>query len=156
LNSHQHTIAHGTTRRALAAAFCLVLAFTLTLAANAEPPNAAQLEIDHLLSFTGASKCEFYRNGSWYTAAQAQQHLHEKLVLLTSGEQNWTAEEFIDKVATKSAITGLAYQIRCAGLANVSVNYWLTQELRHYRQCALAPNQCVSLPRNAPDPVSSK
>lgn len=143
-------------RRTALTAFGLALTFMFAPAANAAPPDTAQVETDHLLSFIGASNCEFYRNGTWYTGVQAQVHMHEKLALLSAREQIRTAEEFIDKVATKSAFTGLRYQIRCGGGDTIAVDYWLRQELQHYRQCAAAANRCVTLAHDAPENASSR
>lgn len=100
----------------------------------AAPPTTTQIEIEHLLTYVGASRCDFYRNGSWYTAMQAEAHLREKLGLLNAGNQIQSAEEFIDKVATASAFTKLPYQVRC-GAAPAAVNGWLLQELRRFRRC---------------------
>ena len=47
--------------------------------AGAPAPAAAQAEIAHLLSKVGSSGCEFFRNGSWYGAQQAQAFLPEPL-----------------------------------------------------------------------------
>lgn len=93
-----------------------------------------QVEIEHLLTYTGASRCEFYRNGTWHTAAQAQAHLREKLELLNARNQIQSAEDFIEKVATSSAFTKLPYQVRCSGAAT-AVDGWLLHELQRYRRC---------------------
>jgi|SRR5271166_5005818 len=139
-------------RRASLSVYLLALAFVLTPTRSPAQVNSAQIEIAHLLTFVGLSKCDFYRNGTWYTAAQAQAHLDEKLALLRTGNQVQTAEQFIEKVATKSALTNLPYRVRCAGVETVGVSDWLGSELRHYRQCASAANRCASrLARDAPD-----
>lgn len=113
-----------------------ILATWLMLLCAAAPsaPQPAQTEIEHLLTFVGSSHCEFYRNGSWYDAEKAQSHLKEKLTIVDTGGKIATAEDFIDKVATKSAFTGLAYQIRCGGGAETPVNDWLRKELALYRR----------------------
>jgi hypothetical protein len=111
--------------------------------------DVAPAEIEHLLTFVGTSSCEFYRNGSWYDAAHAQAHLHEKLMMLTMREPVRSAEEFIEKVATSSAFTTLAYRVRCHGGADTAVNGWLAEELRRYRRCVAV--RCVShLMRDTP------
>jgi hypothetical protein len=52
----------------------------VAMAANAAPVSpAAKAEIDGLLVRLEASVCEFNRNGSWYTAAEAKTHLLRKL-----------------------------------------------------------------------------
>ena len=122
------------TRRAIAAAWGLALGYMLSPAGSIAQASLPQVEVEHLLTFVAASNCEFYRNGTWYGAAQAQAHLREKLTIVTSENHALTAEEFIEKVATKSAFTGIPYQIRCAGDKAVAVSDWLLDELRHYRK----------------------
>jgi Family of unknown function (DUF5329) len=125
---------HKPTRRAIAFAWSLALGYMLSPAGSIAQTNLAQVEVEHLLTFVAVSNCEFYRNGTWYDANQAQAHLREKLSIVTPTNHVLTAEEFIEKVATKSAFTGIAYQIRCAGDKPVAVSEWLLGELRHYRQ----------------------
>ncbi len=122
------------TRRAFAGAWGLTLGYLLSPAACIAQTHPEQAEVEHLLTFVAASGCEFYRNGSWYSATQAEAHLREKLAMVTSQNQVLTAEEFIEKVATKSAFTSIAYQIRCTGQPPIAVSDWLREELRHFRQ----------------------
>jgi hypothetical protein len=121
------------TLRATAIAWGLILGCMLMPISGMAQSHPAQGEVEHLLKFVAASNCDFYRNGTWYTAAQAQAHLRDKLAIVFPASQP-TAEEFIEKVATKSAFTGFAYQIRCAASKPVAVNDWLLGELRRYRK----------------------
>jgi hypothetical protein len=131
-------------RRAGTAAWGLALGFTLVAAGSAAVPSATQIEIEHLLTAVGSSGCEFHRNGSWYDATRAQAHLRQKLELLAANDQIRTAEDFIEKVATKSAVTQLPYEVRCGGGAAVSLNGWLRDELNRYRQQATAVGRSAS------------
>ncbi len=131
-------------RRAVTAACGLALGFMLVPAGFAAVPSATQTEIEHLLTAVGNSGCEFHRNGSWYDAAQAEAHLRHKLELLAANDQIRTAEEFIEKVATKSALTNRPYEVRCPGGVAVSVNGWLLDELRRYRQRAATVGRSAS------------
>jgi hypothetical protein len=112
----------------------LMFACLFTPASGTAQTHPAQVEVEHLLTFVAASNCDFYRNGTWYTATQAKAHLREKLAIVFPGNEAPTAEEFIEKVATKSAFTSSPYQIRCAGEKPKAVNDWLTNELRRYRK----------------------
>jgi hypothetical protein len=129
----RNTVQNKLTRRTFTAAWGLTLGNLLSpVACFAEThPDAA--DVEHLLTFVATSGCEFYRNGTWYAATQAEAHLREKLAMVTSKNQVLTAEEFIEKVATKSAFTNIAYQIRCAGQKPIAVSDWLREELRHFR-----------------------
>ena len=130
------------TRLALMRLLGVALIFGSAPAGAAAPMTVAQVEIEHLLTYVDGSRCEFYRNGTWYDAAKANAHLREKLGLLNAGNQIQSAEVFIDRVATKSAFTRLHYQVRCSGAA-VNLDGWLRQELQRYRRCA-AVEPCVS------------
>jgi hypothetical protein len=114
-------------------ALLLMLSMLVLPAARAAPPPAAQVEIDYLLAHVGASGCEFYRNGSWYDGSRAQAHLRAKYDYLAARNLVRSAEDFIDKAATKSSLSGQPYQIRCAGYAAVASNQWLRDALARYR-----------------------
>jgi hypothetical protein len=114
-------------------ALLLMLSMLVLPAARASPPPAAQVEIDYLLAHVGASGCEFYRNGSWYDGPRAQAHLRAKYDYLALRNLVRSAEDFIDKAATKSSLSGQPYQIRCAGYAAVASNQWLRDALARYR-----------------------
>ena len=45
-------------------------------------------------------------------------------------------EDFIDRAATKSSLSGLAYQIRCKGSAAVPSGQWLYDALTLYRRAS--------------------
>jgi hypothetical protein len=125
---------HGITCRATAAGWCLMLGYMLAPSSSLAQGRPPELEVEHLLTFIAISNCDFYRNGSWYGGADAQAHMREKLAIVFPGNQSPKAEEFIEKVATKSAFTGIPYQIRCAGEKPMAVSEWLLGELRHYRK----------------------
>ncbi len=44
----------------------------------AETPRVTRAEIDMLLKKLQISDCQFNRNGTWYTSAEAQSHLSQK------------------------------------------------------------------------------
>ncbi len=56
----------------------LALATSLTTTAAPLPP-AARADVDALLTRLQSSGCEFNRNGSWYSGAEAKAHLLKKL-----------------------------------------------------------------------------
>ncbi|MDF0605680.1 DUF5329 domain-containing protein [Neisseriaceae bacterium TC5R-5] len=112
-------------------AACVALTSPLLLAA----PNATtKQEIDHLLSYLEKSRCEFNRNGSWYTSVEASKHLRDKYEYLLKKDWVSNAESFIDRAASKSSMTGQAYQVRCSGQQAVASANWLSSELKRWRQ----------------------
>lgn len=101
-------------------------------------PPAARVEIDFLLSRLAASGCQFSRNGTWYTAAEAQAHLRRKLDYLVNKGAVASAEQFIECAASKSSVSGQAYQVRCAGNPPLPSGTWLYDELKLLRSAPAA------------------
>ncbi|AZC70170.1 DUF5329 domain-containing protein [Pseudomonas chlororaphis] len=95
-------------------------------------PQAAQ-EIKGLLDFVEHSQCQFVRNGTEYPAPQARQHLEKKLNYLEGKNMVSSAEDFIDLAATKSSMSGKAYEVRCPG-GSQPASSWLKEELQRQRQ----------------------
>ncbi|RZJ08199.1 MAG: hypothetical protein EOP39_14445 [Rubrivivax sp.] len=117
-------------------ALLLLCLFSLATAAPLPPP--ARAEVDALLSRLASSNCEFNRNGSWYSAAEAKTHLLRKLDALEGKDLVKTAEQFIERGASSSSVSGKPYWVRCAGKAPVESSRWLKAELLQVR-AASAP-----------------
>ena len=111
----------------------LILGLAFVPATHAAAPAVAQTEINHLLESVAASGCQFFRNGSWYEAKKAEAHLRYKYEMLAAGHQINTAEDFIEKAASKSSLSGRPYAIRCNGGVPVATNQWLREMLTLYR-----------------------
>ncbi len=111
----------------------LILGLAFLPVARATPPATAQTEINYLLGFVATSGCEFLRNGAWHDSKRAQAHLRYKYEWLAARDQISTAEDFIDKAATKSSLSGRPYAVRCNGAAPVTSNRWLREVLARYR-----------------------
>jgi len=101
--------------------------------ALAQTPVVVQNEVNYLLGYVAGSGCEFYRNGSWYSAQKAQAHLRDKYKYLHENNLSDSTEHFIDRAATQSSFSGKAYQIRCAGSAPVASQLWLREKLAALR-----------------------
>jgi len=69
------------------------------------------LKIEHLLTSVGQSNCTFIRNGKEHTSVNAEEHLRMKY----RKGKNWVenADQFIERIATESSISGDLYYIRC-------------------------------------------
>ena len=70
----------------------------------------------------------FIRNGSEYDGAKAAEHLRRKLDY--AGNKIKTADQFIDKLATGSSMTGRPYQIRFADGRTVESAVFFREQLR--------------------------
>jgi Family of unknown function (DUF5329) len=119
----------------------LVLALTFWRPADAAPPaivqtQIAKTEINYLLGFVERSGCQFYRNGSWYDSKQAQAHLRDKYDYLAAKGLINSAEDFIERAATKSSLSSKAYAIKCGTGPVVTTNQWLREALAGYRSSA--------------------
>lgn len=112
----------------------LLSALVPVSAAYAEPPISVQAEVNFLLGYVEGSGCAFYRNGSWHDSSAAQAHLRDKYRYLAARDLINSAEDFIDKAATGSSLSGQAYQVRCNGGATVTSSQWLRDELARLRK----------------------
>jgi hypothetical protein len=110
--------------------------FTVT---HAQTPSNVQIEIDYLLQYVETSGCSFYRNGSWYDGSHAKAHLRTKYDYLAARNLIGSAEDFIDKAATKSSMSG----------EEVESGQWFHQVLVQYRAGLTAPTSTGPVDRPA-------
>jgi hypothetical protein len=108
----------------------IALAVT-SLALSAAPQVDA--EIDQLLAALKGSGCRFQRNGTWYDAHVAAEHLGTKLVHLRRLDRIHSAEDFIRLAATESSMSGKAYSVACPGKQEVPSKAWLEEGLGRIR-----------------------
>ena len=127
-------------RRLLLTCFVAIAATTATAATAAPVPAAARAEIDGLLVRLEASGCEFNRNGSWYTAAEAKAHLLQKLEYLEDRSMVQTTEQFIERAASRSGMSGESYLVKCGNGAPVQSGQWLRSQLQDVRSAGRAKN----------------
>jgi len=111
----------------------IVIALVSIAAAHSAPAPVAKTEIEYLLSAVASSDCRFYRNGTWYDAKSAAAHLRYKYENLAAKDLIRDTDDFIERAATKSSLSGQNYAIKCEGLAEVSSRQWLIDVLASYR-----------------------
>lgn len=99
----------------------------------AEISDTTRREVSLVLTRVAQSGCEFYRSGSWYSAAEARDHLERKYRYLVARQMIATAEDFVALAGTRSSMTDEAYAIRCRGGAPQPSAVWLTSELHSLR-----------------------
>lgn len=108
----------------------LTLALSACAAAFAAPtPAPIRAEIDALLSMLQSSGCEFNRNGTWHSGADAKDHLMRKLDYIEGKTTLKSTEQFIELAAAKSSFSGKPYQVRCGAEAAVESQQWLNEQL---------------------------
>ena len=88
-------------------------------------------EINRLISSVGRNGCTFIRNGEKYRGRAARDHLRSKREL--NEELIATTEEFIEKIASRSATTGEPYLVQCRGQEEKTVSEWFTTLLEQHR-----------------------
>ena len=129
----KHALPTGTRRRRGPLIACaLALALALDVSAAPLPPQV-RAEIDGLLDRLATSGCEFNRNGSWHSAPEAVTHLKRKLGYLEDHNLVASAEQFIDRAATASSLSGEPYLVRCGSTSPVKSSIWLQGQLRAIR-----------------------
>lgn len=112
----------------------MLTALLLNPAMAAPAPPAVRAEIDALFKRLQAPGCQFNRNGSWYTGAEAQSHLARKLEYLEGKDLVKTTEDFISLGATASSSSGKPYQVRCGDATAVESKVWLQEQLKAVRR----------------------
>ena len=122
---------------------CLLLFAVLVSArAHAEArTTTTRSEISALLRALGASQCDFFRNGTWYDSAKAEDHLKRKLDYFERKGLLSTADTFIDDAASRSSMSGKPYQVRCPGQPVQTSAEWLTRKLEALRKRGIDSEQ---------------
>ena len=108
----------------------LAMLAVLLLAANvaaADKADTDETEIQYLLNAIGTSGCAFVRNGTEHPSLEAQDHLAMKY--RRGKRYAKTAEQFIERLASKSSWTGKPYQVVCPDEPAVDSGVWLTKQL---------------------------
>ena len=112
----------------------LALCALLPSTADAESPSMTLVQqIEHLIDFIRDSPCAFIRNGTEYDGSTAADHVRQKYAYYRDRDRIRSVEDFIDLAATKSALSGKPYQIRCPGQPVAPAADWLRAELQAYR-----------------------
>ena len=84
------------------------------------------------------SGCQFQRNGDWHDAAAARAHLQRKYDYLLKKNMVDTSEQFIQRAASQSSLSGRAYRVKCAGKEQDAAA-WFGEQLQRLRTAATVP-----------------
>ena len=81
----------------------------------------------------------FVRNGIEHSPEKAVEHLRMKMDKAMNSwfapkKETWTAELFIQKLASQSSISGKPYQIKFRNGDSVNSGVWLLKKLREFPQ----------------------
>lgn len=111
-----------------------ILAISLAAIASSPMVFAGTMdeEIDYLLATVGDSSCTFIRNGKRYSSKDAQEHLQTKR---KRGKRYFdSADEFIERLASKSSMSGKMYLIQCGENEEQPSGEWFAARLAAYRE----------------------
>jgi len=118
---------HKVEMKQILSALLLSLLASLTVASPTSAPVRA--EIDALLARLQCSGCQFDRNGSWYSAAEAKDHVLRKLEYIEGSSTVRSTEQFIELAASRSSFSGKPYHVKCGTEAAVESQQWLSEQL---------------------------
>jgi hypothetical protein len=113
---------------------CFFATLVLPSAEAALTDDALLRTINHLLTYVEESNCVFIRNGKEYNSKEAAKHIKTKYDSLMFDIK--TPEEFIERAASKSMLSGQLYWVQCAEHSPIPSADWLTGELFTYRKTA--------------------
>jgi hypothetical protein len=111
----------------------ILLLCVCTFSHSEELNSATKQEVEHLFIYLHGSGCEFNRNGTWYNAADAVNHIRKKYDYLVEKAILTSTESFIEKAASESSMSGKPYQVKCADKEAVTSASWFNAELKKYR-----------------------
>ena len=109
-----------------------ILIIAYSCSASADVTKTQKPEVAHLLNFVKTSSCEINRNGTYHKGSEAVSHIEKKYDYFR--DKINTTEEFIEYSATKSAISGKYYSVRCGNGEVIKTKEWLLNELKIYRE----------------------
>ena len=116
----------------ITALLCTALPGSVALAG--EPDLRTEREISHLFVYLSESGCEFYRNGSWYAPEEAVAHIDRKYRYLLKRRLVDSTEQFIDRAASRSSMSGRSYLVKCGDTEPVESAAWFADELERFRE----------------------
>ena len=115
-------------RRSFLVSVTTLMALQAAAAAAAPAPHE-QTRIEKLIRFVETHKdAKFIRNGTEYSCADAGKFLRGKLESM--GKEVTTAREFIERIASKSSMSGKPYEVKFADGRTMPVAQLLTEELK--------------------------
>jgi hypothetical protein len=96
-----------------------------------------KVKINYLIEEIEQLDGVFIRNGNEHSPAKAANHIRMKMEKAMNSwfapdKEEWTAEMFIDKIASTSTISGKPYKIKLKTGEIVNAEAWLHQRLKYF------------------------
>jgi len=112
--------------------------FVVGEASPAAPPLTEKQKIERLIAtILDLERATFVRNGKTHTSREAANHLREKWA--AQADDVTTARDFIDKVASRSTLTGDSYRIQFPDGGEIDSAEFLRERLKEL-EAASGPN----------------
>lgn len=112
--------------------FLLGFVSTLALGASAEPPAHERELINKLINFVESRHdTKFVRNGKEYSCDEAATFLRRKMDAM--GGDIHTAHEFVERIASKSSMSGKPYHVKFDDGRSVPASRFLGDELKRLK-----------------------
>ncbi|MGB5426377.1 MAG: DUF5329 family protein [Gammaproteobacteria bacterium] len=109
----------------------LVLLLTVTVSVAAQQSEDLDTTIQHLITYVRESDVTFERNISRHDSVEAAAHIEKKYQHFR--DEIDTPEQFIERCATASLVTGKQYLIIDSQGDETPAGEWLDTELARYR-----------------------
>lgn len=119
------------------ALFFLTVSLTALAPAWADALEIQQAEGQHLLAFIRETGCQMERNAKLHSPEEKQNHLTCKYNFYRNSITQ--TEDFIEKAARCSVLSGRSYLTLCLGRESQPAAEWLKQELECFRGEQAAP-----------------
>ena len=128
-----------------------IMLISVNVVAEKKADDASKEDLEatiaHLLEYVRTADVVFIRNGKEHSAEDAEKHIEKKYKHYKKKIK--TPEDFIEKSATKSMMSGKKYQIRLKDGTVMTSQDWLLAELERYRNppvAAAADTASAALP----------
>jgi hypothetical protein len=115
----------------------ILLLFVIVLSpvsSAADSNDIMEKETQHLFGHIKNSECRFNRNGKWYNAEEAMEHINNKYNYLVKIGLINSTEQFIERAASESSMSGKPYMIKCGEGEPVKSSVWFKRELMNFRE----------------------
>jgi len=98
---------------------------------KSEPGAALDTTVQYLIEYVSGSGLTFIRNASSYSSAEAAEHMNAKYQHFKNDIE--TPEDFIERCASKSLISGKPYLVIDERGEKIRTSEWLNAALSEYR-----------------------
>jgi hypothetical protein len=107
-------------------------------------PAAQHVRMTRLLEHIERSDVRFIREGQEYDGRAAAAHLRKKLA--AAGPRINTADDFIEKIASRSSLTGEPYSVKLLDGTTIPAERWLKDELSKLEKLKESPDEKTPSP----------